>query len=124
MSKYEIYRIIVAKVVDAIREAIPKLFGLVKTALIEEFDRRYVIVLQVATAAAIVTIIIIEPQGTGAMQYRDFSYTKPPEFRGIRDLIITSRWISNVDVYFFTCSCPEAQKVKFVLNLLCWGAKD
>lgn len=50
MSEQEIHCIIVVEVVEEIREAILELFGSVKTVLIEEFDRHYTAVLQVATA--------------------------------------------------------------------------
>ena len=67
LSKEKIHRITAAELVKVIREAIRELFGSVITTLIEEFDRRYVVVLQVATVASIVTVINIEPQGSGAM---------------------------------------------------------
>lgn len=41
MHEEEIRMIIVAELVEAIREVIPELFGLVKITLSEEFDRRY-----------------------------------------------------------------------------------
>lgn len=58
------------------------------------------------------------------MQYREFSSMKPREFRADKDLIISLGWIFDVEGRFYTCSCPEDQNVKFVLNLLHWGAKD
>ena len=33
-------------------------------------------------------------------------------------------WIYDVERYFYTCSCPENQNVKFTLNILRLGAKD
>lgn len=102
-----------------IRKEIPELFGLVKTMLIEEFDRRYVTVTQAASVVDTTVIVVVGFQRCGLMQYKEFSYMKPPEFRGDRDLIIALIWISDVEGCFYTCSCPEDQKLKFVLNLLC-----
>lgn len=52
----EICGIIAAAVAMASREAIPELFGFIKTALIEEFDGCYVVVMQVATAATTIVV--------------------------------------------------------------------
>ena len=40
----EIYRIVAEEVAATIREAIPEMFGSIKTTLIENFDERYVAV--------------------------------------------------------------------------------
>lgn len=58
------------------------------------------------------------------MQQLDFSNMKPPEFRSDKDLIISLRWISEVEGCFYTCSCPEDQKLKFALNVLRSGEKN
>ena len=44
----EIHDLIVTKVADAVRGAIPKVFGSIWTAMIELFDERYVVVVEVA----------------------------------------------------------------------------
>lgn len=49
---------------------------------------------------------------------------KPPKFDGTQDPIVAMRWISNVEIYFYTCSFPENLRVHFALNLLLLGAKD
>lgn len=51
--------IIVVEVVMAIREVIPKLFGLFNTILIEDFDRRYGAITQdVSTIANVVAHVV------------------------------------------------------------------
>lgn len=57
-SDEEIHWIIVSEVVMVIRETILEFFGSLKTALIEEFDRCYVVVVQDAAAATTTTIAI------------------------------------------------------------------
>lgn len=104
-----------------VREAISKVFGSIKTTLIEMFDERYVVVIKAFVATPIATTIL---QGGGSIQYRDFSNTNPLEFDRLKDPIIVMRWISDVEGFFFTCSCTESQIVKFVLNLLRLGTKD
>lgn len=56
MSEEEIYGIITVAVPEEIREVILKLFGPVKTVLIEEFDKRYVAISQVAIPAATIAV--------------------------------------------------------------------
>lgn len=81
LEEEEIPRIITTEVALAIREAIPELFGSVKTVLIEEFDWRYVAVTQVVVVVTIIVVDIAGFQRGRAMQYREFSYTNPLEFR-------------------------------------------
>ena len=80
LSKEKIHRITAAELVKVIREAIRELFGSVITTLIEEFDRLYAAVPQAAATIAPTTVTIVGSQGSGAMQYREFTYTKPLEF--------------------------------------------
>ena len=69
-------------------EATPKLFGLVKTALIEEFDRGYVAVMQVANVIATTVATVAGSQEGGEIQYHEFGYMKPLKFKGDGDPII------------------------------------
>ena len=69
----EIYRIIADEVAVSIREAMPKMFGSIKTTLIETFDERYVVVANTDVAAA-------RPHGGDLLLLREFNNTKPPKF--------------------------------------------
>ena len=110
------------EVVTVVQGAIPQMFGLVKIAMIELFDERYVDVMQAAATAA--TAIVDAARVRGSFPCRNFSNTKPPDFDGFKDPIVAMRWLSDVKGCFFTCSCPKDQKVRCILNLICLGAKD
>lgn len=49
---------------------------------------------------------------------------KPSKFDRVKDPIASIRWIFDMEACFFTCSCLDEQKVKFVLNLLRLMAKN
>ena len=57
-----IRRIVATEVATTIREAIPKMFGSVKTTLIKTFDNRYVAVTEAAAAVATATLATVRPQ--------------------------------------------------------------
>lgn len=112
------------QVVALFRAELPKLFGSIKTAMVEYFDERYAALTETATAAATAAVA---PTGEGAgqgFQYRDFDNTKPPNFDGVQDPIVAMRWLLDVEGCFFTCSCPADQRVRCALNLLRLGEKD
>ena len=81
-SDEEIRRIIQEEVAAAIRAEIPKMFGSIKTTLIETFDKRYATLTDVVVAAATAAVTAARPQGGDSLLYREFSNTKPPEFDG------------------------------------------
>ena len=58
------------------------------------------------------------------MLFREFSNTKPPKFDGEHDPIVVMRWISDIEGYFYTCSCPDHLRSRFALNQLRLGTKD
>ena len=77
LGEEEIIGILVAKVVEAFMEAIPELFGSVKTVLIDKFDWRYAAITQIG-ASTTTSVTITRSQRIEVMQYREFSYMKPP----------------------------------------------
>nr|KAJ0188610.1 hypothetical protein LSAT_V11C900456990 [Lactuca sativa] len=115
-SDEEICRIIHEEVAATIKEAIPNMFGSIKTTLIETFDERYTAVTE-AVAAATATIATARPQGGDSLLFCEFSNTKPPEFDGTQDPIAAMRWISNIEGCFYTCSCPYLNMVGFRLYI-------
>lgn len=60
-SDDEIRRIISVGVVVTVPEAIPEVFGSIKTMMIEMFDERYVVVIEVVVAATTATVIAARP---------------------------------------------------------------
>ena len=72
--------IIHEEVATIILEAIPKMFGSIRTTLIETFDERYAAVMEAVTAVATVAIAAARPHGGDSLLFREFSNTKPPEF--------------------------------------------
>ena len=123
-SDEEIRRIIAEEVTATIREAIPEMFRSIKTTLIETFEERYAVVIEVGTVAAAVALAIARPQGGDLVLLREFSNTKQPKFNGNQDKIASVRWIFDIDGCFYTFSCPKDLKVRFTLNQLRLGAKN
>ena len=62
-SDEEIQRTILGEVARTIREAIPELFGSIKTTLIETFDERYVAVTEATVVAATAALPVATLQG-------------------------------------------------------------
>lgn len=50
------------------------------------------------------------------MKYQEFNSTKSSKLNKVKDPIVIMRLISDVEGWFYTCSYPENQKVKFTLN--------
>ena len=71
----KIRELIVVEVVAAARGAIPKMFGSMKNAMLELFDKRYVVVTKVVVVTA--TATVVAARVGGSFQYRSFSNTKP-----------------------------------------------
>ena len=124
VSDEELRQMIHNEVAVAIRDEIPKMFGSIKTTLIETFDERYVALSDVAVAAATAAVAAARPHGGDVLLYLECSNTKPPEFDWTQDLIVAMWWISNTEGCFYTCSCPEHLRVRFALKQLRLGAKD
>ena len=61
ISDDEIHRMIHDEVAAAIREAIPEMFGSIKTTLIEKFDERYAAVSEADAAAATAAVTAANP---------------------------------------------------------------
>ncbi|CAH1443351.1 unnamed protein product [Lactuca virosa] len=97
VSDEELRQMIRDEVAAAIRAEIPKMFGSIKTTLIETFDERYAEVTEATAAAATATVATARPQGGDSMLFREFSNTKPPEFDGTQDPIAVMRWISDIE---------------------------
>lgn len=79
---------------------------------------------EAVASVATTNVVTAGVQGKGSFRYRDFSNMKPPEFDGIKDLIVSMRWIYDMEGCFLACSYPEEWKLKCALNLLCLGTKD
>lgn len=89
----EIHEMITTQVTMSVREAIPEIFGYVKTTVIELFDELYAFVSELVVVTATVVVVVIGFRGRRMLQYHDFSNTKPLEFDEVRDLITAMRWI-------------------------------
>ncbi|GKF84456.1 hypothetical protein Tco_0249354, partial [Tanacetum coccineum] len=50
--------------------------------------------------------------------YKDFCYRNPPNFEGIVDLVISTKWIKEVESVFCTSKCLNSNKVAFASSLL------
>lgn len=128
LTDYEICEMITTLVTMAARVVILEIFGFVKTTLIVLFYERYVAVTKdvapTATATVATTIITTAGVQGGGVQVWDFNNMKSSDFDGVNDPIVNMIWISNVDGYFFSCSCPNDPNVKFALNLFHLGVKD
>ena len=120
----DIRMMIIAEVVVAIREAIPKMFGSIKRTLIETFVEHYAAVTETAVVAATASLVVARPRRGDLLWYREFTNMNPSKFDGTQDPIAAMRWISDVEGCFYTCSYPKNLRVRFSLNLLCLGAKD
>lgn len=81
LSDEEIRVIIAEDVIEVISKAIIQLFGLLKTMMIKKFVRCYDAFTQAAAAIATRIVVIVGFQRGGAMQYRELSHAKPPEFK-------------------------------------------
>ena len=124
LTEDRVREIIHDEVVEIIWGQIPEMFGSVKITMMEYFDEIYASIAETVAATTSATVAAAGA-GTGqAFQYRHFDNTKPPPFDGTQDPIIAMRWLSDMEVCFFTCSCLADQKVRCALNLLRFGAKD
>lgn len=89
----EIHEMITTQVTMSVREAIPEIFGYVKTTVIELFDELYAFVSELVVVTATVAVVVVGFRGRRMLQYHDFGNTKPLEFDEVRDLITAMRWI-------------------------------
>ena len=112
------------KVVILFRAQLPKVFGYVKTAMVEYFDERYATIAETPSATASTPMAATSSGAGRAFLYRDFDNTKPQTFNGVQDPIIAIMWLSDIEGCVFMYSCPANQKVRCALNLLRSGAKD
>ena len=99
-----IQELISDEVVTIVWGSIPNLFRSINTAMIELFDDRYAALYESVVVAATMPVVANGVHGERAVQYRDFDNTKPLVFDGVPDPIIAIRWLSDLDVCFFTCS--------------------
>ena len=104
----EIRQIIHKEVAATNQEATPKMFGSIKTTLIETFDEHYDAVIEVAVAASTAVVAAARPQGGDSLLFWEDSNTKPPEFDGTQDPIVAMRWNFDIEECCYTCSCPRA----------------
>ena len=121
----KIKKLISTEVTAVTHGTISKVFGSIKITMTERFDERYIVVTEVVVDATttVVVVVVVGVQGRGLFKHRYFSNMKPPEFDGVKDPVISMRWLANVEGCFFTCACMGDQKVKCSLNLLRLGEK-
>lgn len=62
----------------ALREVIPKVFGSIKTTMIDLFDEYYATVTKATVAPTFFVVVVARVQGRGMVKYQDFSNMKPP----------------------------------------------
>ena len=71
------------EVVAMFQAELSEMFGSIKTAMVEYFDERYIVLVE-TTAAAAAAAVAATCGGAGrGFQYRDFDNTKPPTFDGV-----------------------------------------
>ena len=68
------------EVAAALREAIPEMFGSIKTTLIETFDERYAAITEDPTATSTAAVTVARPQGGKSLLFWEFNNTKPQGF--------------------------------------------
>ena len=78
----DIRELIAIEVAVAVRGAIPKVVGSIKTILIELFGEQYAVVTKAAADLATTAVADAGGRGGGSFQYQDFSNMKPAEFDG------------------------------------------
>ena len=71
------------EIAELFRAELPKLFGSIKTAMVEYFDERYAALIETAAAAATAAVAAAGGGAGRGFQYRDFDNTKPPTFDGV-----------------------------------------
>ncbi|XP_052626750.1 uncharacterized protein LOC111890364 [Lactuca sativa] len=94
LSEDRIREIIHEEVVTIVWGQIPKMFGSIKTTMMEFFDDRYAAIAETADAAAVADASVRTGQ---VFQYRDLDITNPPTFDGFHDPITTMRWLFDVE---------------------------
>ena len=106
------------------REMISEMSGSIKTKLIVLFDEWYADVASTVVAATMTTIIVATSPIEKEIPYHEFNNTKPLEFDSVRDPIVSTRRVSNVEGRFYIFAFSANLKFRYVQNLLCHGAKD
>ena len=56
--------------------------------------------------------------------YSSLSHCKPTEFKGSSDLVVSIRWLQEIEVVFESCECPDGKKVIFATRMLKGDALD
>ena len=74
--------IIREEVVRIVQGQIPKLFGTIKSAMMEYFDDIYAALTETVAAAATVAVTAAGRGAGRVFHYRDFNNMKPPTFDG------------------------------------------
>lgn len=100
LSDDEIVDLISTQVTSTIKEAIPELFDSIKTRLIDMFNNPYADVTNISVATTIIIVAAGVPQRGGQMHYWEFGKTKPLEFDGFKDPIVSTMWISELERCF------------------------
>ncbi|GJS02257.1 hypothetical protein Tco_0318765 [Tanacetum coccineum] len=62
--------------------------------------------------------VVIVGNMNQASTYKDICYCKPPDFEGIVDLIISTKWIKGVESVFRTSKCSNGDLVSFASSHL------
>ena len=106
LSEDRVKDIIREEVVAIVWGQILEMFRSINTVMMEFFDDHYATISKMVDITAC-TVVAAAGVGIGwVFQYQDFNDTKPSNFNEFQDPIIAMRWLSDVEGYFFTCSCP------------------
>jgi hypothetical protein len=65
--------------------------------------------------------------GRGAVQdtrLRDFSSLRPPTFEGVKNPLVSQRWVHEMENAFFTAAIPAAARVRLATSTLRDAARD
>ena len=121
--------VISAEVSRAILDAIPEMFSRIKDEVLAMMDERMAAAVAAGTDDIRQRLAAVEARGgdqprARTVTYRDFSACQPPVFEGLRDPLVSQRWVAEVEGAFRTSFCPDESRVRFAVNLLRGAAKD
>ena len=107
--------LIAAEVTRGILDATPVIFGTVKEGMMEIMEERL---------RAFRADISAGQGGARTPSFREFKACGAPEFSGVRDPIVSRRWVADIENAQRTSSCPEEAKVGFASCMLRDRARD
>ncbi|KAJ9557909.1 hypothetical protein OSB04_012523 [Centaurea solstitialis] len=112
--------IIASQVGEVLHSLLSGLFDQMKREMTELVTQQ----VQTATAGRVNEAGSSQSGHTRNVTFKDFMACQPPNFLGEKDLVISSRWVSEVEGAFLTSFSPAEVKVRFAANLLRKAAKD